>query len=63
MNGRDLYGAMGGIDDRFLAMADAPNKGKIFMKKKIKLRKFLIAAALISLLLALIFFAFVFFLC
>ena len=50
MNGRDLYGAMSGIDDRFLAMADAPNKGKIFMNKKIKLRKFLIAAALISLL-------------
>ena len=50
MNGRDLYGAMSGIDDRYLAMAEAPNKENIFMKKKIKIRRFLIAAALISLL-------------
>ena len=50
MNGRDLYGAMSGIDDRYLAMAEAPSKENIFMKKKIKIRRFLIAAALISLL-------------
>ena len=26
MKGRDLYSAMSGIDDQFLAIADAPNK-------------------------------------
>ncbi len=51
MNGKDLYRAMSGIEDRYLAMADAPDKEDISMKKhSSKLRYFLIAAALVSLL-------------
>ena len=51
MTVKDLYSAMSGIEDRYLAMADAPNKEDISMKKHSgKLRFFLIAAALVSLL-------------
>ena len=51
MTGKDLYSAMSGIEDRYLAMTDAPNKEDISMKKHSgKLRYFLIAAALVSLL-------------
>lgn len=50
MNGKDLYQAFSGIDDRYLAMADSHQKENISMKKQGKLRYFLIAAALISLL-------------
>lgn len=50
MKGKDLYSAMSGIDDRFLAIADAPNKEEHSMKKHVKTRRFLIAAALVSLL-------------
>ena len=32
MTGKDLYSAMSGIEDRYLAMADAPNKEDISMK-------------------------------
>ena len=51
MTGKDLYSAMSGIENRYLAMADAPNKEDISMKKHSgKIRYFLIAAALVSLL-------------
>ena len=50
MNGKDLYRAFSGIDDRYLAMACSYQKENIAMKKQGKLRYFLIAAALISLL-------------
>ena len=51
MTVKDLYSAMSGIEDRYLAMADAPNKEDISMKKHSgKIRYFLIAAALVSLL-------------
>lgn len=50
MKGRDLYSAMSGIDDQFLAIADAPNKEEHSMKKHVKMRRLLIAAALVSLL-------------
>ena len=33
MTVKDLYSAMSGIEDRYLAMADAPNKEDISMKK------------------------------
>lgn len=50
MNGRDLLHAMSGIDERYLAMADAPKKECVSMKKHRKSIYFLIAAVLISLL-------------
>ena len=51
MTVKDLYSAMSGIEDRYLVMADAPKKENISMKKHSgKLRFFLIAAALVSLL-------------
>lgn len=50
MNGRDLLHAMSGIDERYLAMADAPKKECVSMKKHRKPIYFLIAAVLISLL-------------
>lgn len=33
MTVKDLYSAISGIEDRYLAMADAPNKEDISMKK------------------------------
>ena len=50
MKGKDLYSAMSGIDDKYLAIADAPNKEEHSMKKHVKIRRLLIAAALVSLL-------------
>lgn len=50
MNGNDLLHAMSGIDERYLAMADAPKKECVSMKKHHKPIYFLIAAVLVSLL-------------
>lgn len=50
MNGRDLLHAMSGIDERYLAMADAPKEACLPRKKRHNPIRFLVAAALISLL-------------
>ena len=50
MNGNDLLHAMSGIDERYLAMADAPKEACLPGKKRHNLIRFLVAAALISLL-------------
>ena len=50
MNGTDLLRAMSGIDERYLAMADAPKGAYLPPKKHHNPIRFLIAAALISLL-------------